>query len=390
MLNLWRSWWGDPVASSALVIALFGSLFALYQLRGSLGDRRRRILDAMVQQYGNTAKVRGRILKECPRLWSLAYSAVEGAVDSEIAIKERLVQEEDADAAVALNLELRHLRRLRKEAAVWMQKDLGISYTSAAEILDSEFKLRALMWCVEVLKEPSLWREVGYTYELISLCESVVSGLNNFALDYENGTYPARTLLGQLHRSIAPAAKALEPIIWVRSIDGRWGRRVLRLGLAAQHFNDVVKVHRNSDLLWRWSDSPEDKVVVHPAKTIDVFGQEILRANIPAQPRLLPTLRLRFRTFYWWLVGKAALRPSSSLWAYGGTRLRRHRKQEDQLASCLKYGLDKLKSPDRLLSLSFNWTPSSLNEGRTRVAQEEKSTLQGGPIGWIYQRDPSR
>jgi hypothetical protein len=390
VLNLWRSWWGDPVASSAIVIAFVGGFFALYQLRGALGDRRRRILDAMVQQYGNTASARGQMLRECPRLFSLAYLAVKDAIDSEITSKEEEIQDQDAGAAEELNLKLRHLYRLRKEAETWMRDEVGISYTSAAEMLDSEFKMRALVWCIEVLREPSLWQQIGYTYDLTALCVSAVAQLNNFALDYENGTYPARTMLGQLHRSIAPAVKVLEPIIWERSIDGRWGRRVLRLGLAAQHFNDVVRIHRSSDLLWRWSDSAKDKVVVHPAKATDIFGQEVLRANIPGQPRLLPGVRLQFRTFYWWLVGKAALRPGSTLWTYGGARLRRHRKQEDQLAACLRFGMKKLKSPGCLWSLSFNWTVSSLREGMVRTAKKEKSSLRGGLASWIYQRDPSR
>jgi len=131
VLNLWRSWWGDPVASSAIVIAFVGGFFALYQLRGALGDRRRRILDAMVQQYGKTAKARGQILRECPQLLSLAYLAVKDAVDSEILVKEEEIQDQDVEAAEALNLQLRHLYRLRKEAMTWTRDEVGISYTSA-------------------------------------------------------------------------------------------------------------------------------------------------------------------------------------------------------------------------------------------------------------------
>jgi hypothetical protein len=47
--------------------------------------------------------------------------------------------------------------------------------------------------------EAMLWTKP----ELTDVCISLVTNLNNFAFDYENGTYPARTLLGQLHRSIA-------------------------------------------------------------------------------------------------------------------------------------------------------------------------------------------
>jgi hypothetical protein len=58
-----------------------------------------------------------------------------------------------------------------------------------------------------------------------------------------------------------------------RSLSGRWGRRVLCLGLAAQHFNDVVKIHRSIDLVWLGFITPGDRVVVHgkdSAETGDV------------------------------------------------------------------------------------------------------------------------
>jgi hypothetical protein len=391
VLNLWRSWWEDPVASSTIMIALAGGLFAVYQLRAVPGERRRRILDAMVKQYGDTLNARRQILGECPMLLKLAYQAVKSAVDAEVTLKEQSIQLQDAEAAAVADLELRHLSRLQREATIWLKPDIGISYTSAAEILSSEFKFRALIWCIEVLREPSLRHDAGFNDELIALCASLVAELNNFALDYENGTYPPRTLLGQLHRSIAPTVKALEPIIWERSLSGRWGRRVLRLGLAAQHYNDVVKIHRSTDLVWLSAISPRGgKVVVHPAKTINIFGQEILRADIPRQPRVLPLVRLQLQTFYWWLVGNAAFRPSSTLWAYGGARLRRHQKQEDHLSACIRYGLDHLRAPGRLLSLSFTWNLGALREDMVRTAKERKSALRGGPISWIYQRNTSR
>jgi hypothetical protein len=372
------------------MIAFVAGFFALYQLRAVPGERRRRILDAMVKQYADTSNERGRILKECPVLLRRAYKEVQSAIESEIALKESPAQDQSPEEAAAAGRDLRHLGQLQREAVIWTSPDIGISYTSAAEILSSEFKLRALLWCIEMLRQPDLRQRLGYTDDLMGLCASLVRKLNNFALDYENGTYPPRTLLGQLHRSIAATVKPLEPIIWERSVNGRWGRRVLRLGLAAEHFNDVVKIHRSNDLVWESDRRPEDGVVVHPALTIDAYGNEILRVNIPEQPQFLPVLRLQVKTFYWWLIGKAEVRPRSPLWAYGGTRLRRHERHEDRLSAFLRYGFDNLEGSGRPISLTFTWTLSGIRESMIQEAKTRKSALQGGPIRWLYQRNASR
>ena len=46
-----KGWLNDPQASSALFIALVAAIFAVYQLRSFPAERRRRVLDVMIQKY---------------------------------------------------------------------------------------------------------------------------------------------------------------------------------------------------------------------------------------------------------------------------------------------------------------------------------------------------
>jgi hypothetical protein len=381
-MTIFQRWWNDPVASSTLLIAVIAGFFAVYQLRSIPGERRRRILDAMVDQYAESAENRGIFLRSCPILFKLAYEELIGRIDAEIADATQLIRNSNVELAAVADLRLRHLEKLKKESFLWTGSHIGISYTSAAEVLASEFKTRALLWCVETLRDREQRQAAGIDEELYRIARTLVNQLNNLALDYENGAYPPRTFFGQLHRSIAPISKALEPIIWEGSVSGRWGRRVLRLGLSAQHFNDVVKVHRSNDLIWIGGSNA--KVVIHPARTIDIFGKELLKNNIPTAPRFLPILRLQATTFYWWLIGKLALRPISWIWSYGGLRLRRHRKSEDQLAACIRFALGTLKRDDALVSLSFSWSMDTLRRDMAQAAKRGKETIRGGSLAWLY------
>ena len=338
----------------------------------------------MVEQYGKSVDYRGTVLKSCPVLLKIAYRTLHAEIDKEIDRLKKISRAENPKTAGRADPAFRHLDRLKQEATTWCTPDLGIAYTDAAEMLASEFKFRALLWCVEKLRDIAARKDLGLAEEAYSAAEGLVNQLNNFVLDYENGAYPPRTLLGQLHRSIAPVAKALEPIIWARSLDGRWGRRVLRLGIAAEHFNDVVKRHRSNSLTW---STPLEKkpVVVHPATTIDVYGREIVRNDIPAAPRLLPDLRLQFRTFYWRLVGKLELKPSVWIWSFGGRRLRRHMRHEDQLSACLRFALAS-KAGSTPVSVSFSWTLDTLRHDMARDAKSKISTTKRGRLAWLYLR----
>jgi len=382
MMTIFQRWWNDPVASSSLVIAIVAGMFAIYQLRSIPGERRRRILDAMVTQYAESASNRGAFLRSCPILLKMAYDELTNRIDEEISNTAQLVRENNAEDAAVADLKLRRLDKLRKEGVLWTGQHIGISFTSAAEVLASEFKTRALMWCIETLQDEEKRKAAGVDDQLYSIARSLVNQLNNFALDYENGAYPPRTFFGQLHRSVAPISKALEPIIWERSINGRWGRRVLRLGISAQHFNDVVKVHRSNDLVWVGASNT--RVVIHPAKTIDIFGKELLKNNIPTAPRILPMLRLQVTTGYWWLTGKLALRPGIWIWSFGGLRLRRHKKCEDQLSAGIRFALRNFKSGDVMVSLSFSWSLDTLRRDIAQATKSRRTAMRGGRLAWLY------
>jgi hypothetical protein len=380
-MALFQRWFNDPVASSTLAIAIVAGFFAVYQLRSIPGERRRRILDAMVTQYAESAPNRGQFLRACPILLKIAYEELTGRLEEEIARAEQLVRGGNAEDAAAADLRLRRLYKLRKDAVLWGGQQIGISFTNAAEILASEFKTRALMWCIETLQDEDKRRACGVSDELYGIAIELVNQLNNFALDYENGAYPPRIFLGQLHRSIAPITKALEPIIWERSLNGRWGRRVLRLGLSAQHFNDVVKIHRSNDLIWVGSAR---RVVIHPAKTIDIFGKELLKNNVPTAPRLLPMVRLRVTSAYWWIIGTASPRPSIWIWSFGGLRLRRHKKCEDQLSAGIRFALRNFKTGDASVSLSFSWSLDTLRRDIAQVTKSQSTAIKGGKLAWLY------
>lgn len=382
MPSILLKWWSDPVASSSITIAAIAGLFAIYQLRSLPSERRRRILDSMKEQYAGTAATRGRLLREIPPYLHLAYERLNKAIDQAISESQALISASTPEEAALADLRLRHLDKLKKESVLWSAPRMGVSYTTAYEILKSEYKLRALLLIIEQLRDPDSRGAVGLSGELYSLCRGLVNSLNDFAVDYENGAFPPRTLFGLLHRSIAPTVKCLEPIIWAGSIDGRWGRRVLRLGIAAEHYNDAVKLHRSNDLTW--IQNPAQSLVIHPGRTIDIYGKEMVRNDLPTTPRILPNLRLHFQELYWWTIGKLALRPGVWVWSFGGRRLKRHRKYEDRLAASARFAFTSLQNTTSPIALSFAWTAESLRHEQRRATQNRRKNH--GKVAWLYIR----
>jgi hypothetical protein len=125
-------------------------------------------------------------------------------------------------------------------------------------------------------------------------------------------------------------------------------------------------------------------MVIHPAETIDIFGKEVLRNNIPTVPRLLPMLRLQATTFYWWLIGKLELRPSGWAWSFGGLRLKRHKKKEDQLSALLRFALGTLEADGAKVSLSFSWSLDTLRRDMAQATKTGKDTIRSGSLAWLY------
>lgn len=360
-MSIWESWWGDPEASVTLVIAFITGLYAVYQLRTYRKEKQRQILEGMAGSFSNSRDQRTVMLRDSPPLMAMAYEALNRALDAEPAIVPTDLGSRGNLVGGASTLD-----RLESERESWSRPGVGISFTSAREILGCEYKLRALLWCVEMIRDES--ENSPVLTEHRQAARKAISSLNDFATDYENGTYPVRTLFGVNHIGIANAVKALEPYIWSWGLEGRWGRRVIRLGISAQHFNDVTPVHRSTSIVWNNSYSGSDapkKMIVHPRITeTGVFGHETFSKESVVVPRLLPYLRLYLRSWYWTVVGWIGPRPRSRLWflSYGGLRRRRHMKAEADLTSILRHMIQH--RPNQ--ALSFGWSVESI-----RIEMEE-------------------
>lgn len=393
-MGIWPGWWENPEASATLAVALVAGLFAVYQLRALPAERKRRILDQMVAKWALSKDDRGAVLRESPPLMLLAHKQICEAIDTPqepISSTDELTQDE---RRALVETREKTKTRLRDEARIWERESLGVSFTAAHEVLASEFKFRALLWSIEQVRntsDDSLVRETDRQSAV-----SAVESLNDFGADYENGAYPPRTLFGLTHRGMAAACKALEPYIWARSLNGRWGRRVIRLGLAAQHFNDVTEIHRSNSLVWtnRYSERSEmgsgpTTMVVHPALTKSIFGREMLDAESLMSPRFLPLVRLRSRSVYWSGVGKLNLQPRFWFSSYGGLRMRRHGRKEADLAAMLRYVLSEKANGEVPASLAFDWSMTSVEREMKEAAEALRRPGPRSGLSWLYLPRPT-
>jgi hypothetical protein len=335
-----EDWLNDPQAVTMLVIAVVGGGFALYRFRFVPRERRRETLNAMQDAYEESAKDRGAILRSLPPFFLLGKSAVEEAIED----------------ATPLHSDL--LGEIRS----WE----GLTATAAHEIRDSEAKFRSLLWVVYELAPllEDLDSAVDTDKNLVKQIKRgrvLVNKMNNFAQMVELNLFPQDDVLGQLHRSIAPACKAVEPLIWSQNALGaRWGLRVLRLLRRAEDFNDVRKIHRTSRLVWRPSDEPE--VLIQAALYRSDFGRSV------------PTNRLRAMT------GWDRMMLHVSTWfvrlvpRYGGSRLKRHVAAENELIGRLKFAYEAGWHP-----LDFDsWNKSTLDTYLARHWEAELEPVRAG------------
>lgn len=361
------SWLNDPQASASLVIALVAGTWAVAQFRPLARERRRETYEAMADHYVELRAARDAAVPRFPPLLSISRAMIEEAAD---------------EAGTP------HASAIFREAREWGRFD--IAFTSAREVLRSEAKFRALLCTVELIEQ---WRskselEVNgkrYPLEVLKAAETLAHDVNVFLFHYENGNYPARQTLGLLHRSLAVVSKVTEPVVWERSVhaDARWGRRALRIGLAAQHFNDVTRLHCTSDLTWKGDGGQH---LIHPRLRRETAGVSVL-TDSPIRPRLLPSFRIRLRSWYWHAIG--LLSPVPKLWflSYGGRRLRGHRHHENRVADLLGIALARVSADKRRPSLDFNWGLNTL-----KAQQREKFRAQRremGRLAWLWlPRDP--
>lgn len=237
--SIFGGWLEDPQASATLAIALLGGGFALYRFRFVPRERKRETLEAMQKAYASSQKARASVLPVLPAYLAEGRKAVERAV---------------SEAGVG-----------RSDLKAELERWSDLTDTAAHEIIRSEVKFRSLLWAIGEIRstlEQASGEDVtpgvplpGEEAEALAASKRLVNQLNDFAQMVELGLFQQGDALGQFHRSIAAACKAVEPVIWHANVfGGRWGLRVLRMQLRAEHYNDAKEIHRASNLMWRRAD----------------------------------------------------------------------------------------------------------------------------------------
>lgn len=300
------------VSNVEKVIALGAFAWAVYQFRWSSGKAD--VLDKMMAQAKLSQPFRTVISKEYPQLLLFGRESVCGVPELDL--------------------------RLEAEKARW--ETLGTSYTAAHEILSSELKFRSLLWAIGCVRdqESPTWEGVPQWEKLNKNAKDCVRYMNDFGSYYETGVYPRHVVMGQLHAAIAVPAKALEPLIWSNAAEktrSRWGRRIVRMGLEAQGYNDRTRKQQVSPMIWT---SRGLVLMIHPSlaslvspKGSDWSGQTVKIWTSRRQRRMhgIPRNRAALwfsTTFAYWsrLLNRA----------YGGRRLRLHNDYEDALVVLLR------------------------------------------------------
>jgi hypothetical protein len=296
-----RQWLNSPGAISTVLVAVLGGGFGLYRFRFVPRERRRETLEAMQTAYKRSQRGRGEVLPSLPAFLALGRDAVEGAA-----------------------------RHARPDLVAEFKGWTSTSDTGAHQVIASEAKFRSLLWAVNEIsrqRERDGWRSSPHTARAgvqLKAADPLVNELNDFAQMVELDLFPQGDVLGQLHRSIAAACKALEPVIWEHNVaSGRWGLRVLRLMLRAEHYNDAREIHRSSDLAWRRGDG--QVVLVRGALYRSDYGRHVPTERMDTTPA----------------ADRAALRASAVRARltrhYGGARLRKHTRSENDLVGRLRY-----------------------------------------------------
>lgn len=301
----------------------------MHRFRAVPKSRQRETLEAMQALYAASGSLRGSVLREIPPLVRLgrdACLASASAPGSNCPEKTRLALER------------------------WPEP----IETAAHEILSSEAKFRSLLWAVRRVRavrdhEPD---HSGLTKAGLEDVEALVKKMNDFAQMVELGLFEQVDVFGLLHRSIAPACKAIEPIVWARSAGGgRWGMRLLRLRLRAEHFNDVRPIHFTSPLVW--TAPGVRSVCIHEPLYERTFDEVVPSARLI---EMGSRQRIRLR----WEQVATRVRPQ-----FGGERLRCHIAAENRLAGQLAYALSRDLDPE-----SFDWSVEA-SSGALRVSHEQ-------------------
>jgi hypothetical protein len=324
-------WWlTDPVANgTTLVIAVFGGGFALIRFRFIPRERRRETLHAMQDLYERSRDMRRDVLGKLPPF----------LLDGRSALWE-VVQHDPRRADLQAELER------------WTEP----TDTAAHEILDNEAKFRSVLWAIAEIRRISTQGEYEER-ELLEKATKLVNELNDFAQLVELKLFDQGEVFAQLHRSVAATGKALEPVIWERNLlHARWGLRILRLLIRAEHYNDVSRGHQSLALVWerRAATCEPSRVFIRAALYRDVYGREAETSRLAEMPR--------FARLAIWLSGSWR----KNIWhSYGGRRLRHHIKAEGSLVGSLQYAVATKRKP-----LDLTWNLADINrelEQRWRI-----------------------
>ncbi|HEY5193623.1 MAG TPA: hypothetical protein VIJ39_07095 [Solirubrobacteraceae bacterium] len=375
-MSLLHQWINDPGASSAIAIALVAGTWAVAQFRPIARERRRETYEAMTTHYVELRPARDAAVPHFPPLLRAAQQRVLAATEQ---------PQCNTEAGYRAH-------EVRAQIESWMRFDFA--FTTAREIIDCEAKFRAMLWTVETIRQ---WRTDGilelngvrYPQAVLTAAHDLAHDLNAFLFHYETGSYPARQTLGLLHRSLAVVSKATEPVVWEASLDARWGRRVLRIGIACQHFNDVTPIHCISDMTWKTVEGT--RRLVHPRLKRTVSGASVLEGNSPIRPRLLPGPRIRIRAFMWYLVGLVSPNPRIWFLSYGGRRLHLHRRSENQVAGLMKLAITpderqaqtaSERDTELMVSLDFTWSLTDLKERQRQILRNQRKAQ--GRLAWLW------
>jgi hypothetical protein len=305
--GFFQRWWNDPVATTAFSIAVVGGAFAWYRFRFVPRERRRETLDAMQRSYEHSRNARRAVLSELPPFLLTGRNALWEVVTHDPKRPD-----------------------LQAELELWTEP----TDTAAHEILAAEAKFRSLLWAIMELRR-ILSEGDEQERELLQEATVLVNELNDFAQLVELNLFDQSDVLGQLHRSIAAASKAVEPVIWERNLHGRWGLRILRLLIRAEHYNDARRIHQSSALIWNRAAAVAGPrhIVIRAALYRDVYGRQTEASRLAQMSKLA-----RFAIT---LSGQWAMLRHR----YGGRRLRRHLQAENVLVGRLRYALATGRDP---------------------------------------------
>jgi hypothetical protein len=320
--SIFEHWADDPQASASLAIAVFGGGAALYRFRSVPRERRRETLDAMQKSYSASASARSKVLPQLPAYLLNGKNALTLAV---------------AQAGV-----------IRSDLQAQLDRWSGLTNTAAHEIARDEAKFRALLWAIAEVKKDKDRLASSPDQNVVADAQRLVNQLNDFSQMVELGLFAQDDVLGQLHRSVGAACKAVEPLIWQANVyGGRWGLRVLRMQLRAEHYNDVKEIHRSSELAWRRADGT--RVVMSDALYRSDYGRRIPSKRYAEMPR----------TKRWTIL--AGARYARARHHYGGYRLRKHAAAENDLIGRLKFATS---APKRFDPLALDWKLKDLETSR--------------------------